>query len=262
MAGAYVRTDGMRPDQVRNADEDFVNESIAEHVRVLGVSLGGTNPTAEDEGSRKEQITVRTQGTVELFYNSQYNFVPNDVVVWEIPTKADLQHFAKRYGWSTKKVPLKVAPLRHAQGNFSVRSHMDALLQRGENPPGMKNLPIRALARSLLRLMIYPMLATNNNMHVEITDETIDFYVDWVLADDFDDRVNDLQNMPQVNVDLIRNLRDLTDYLRTDRMFSKVLDDTMLKFFDMQEMIRRRTLGTSLQFCKPGQLFTVLLNQT
>ena len=99
-----------------------VNHKISEGIRLMGVSLGATDPNPNDgEQMKKNQVTVRTHGSMSIFNNGPTTIVPGDTIVWTIPSKEEWAATAKRnkrFGRDMGKIPLQIMPLKSYTPGF------------------------------------------------------------------------------------------------------------------------------------------------
>ena len=111
-------------------DEDEIRLALLETIRPLGQAIGASNPLPEREEQLKLNFTIRTQGTAHILNTGPEGFFPGESVYVDLFKKNEIfktnssqvteewkKRFA-RYGFSIRKVPLKLVKMDNAAKNY------------------------------------------------------------------------------------------------------------------------------------------------
>ena len=110
-------------------DEEEVRLALLETIRPIGQAIGASNPLPEREEHLKLNFTVRTQGTAHILNTGNEGFCPGESVYVDLFKKNEIngpngqvhpewkKKFA-RYGFSLRKVPLKLVKADTASKNY------------------------------------------------------------------------------------------------------------------------------------------------
>ena len=119
-------------------DEEEIRLALLETIRPIGQAIGASNPLPEREEQLKLNFTVRTQGTAHILNTGSEGFCPGESVYVDLFKKNEIykagstqvtedwkKRFA-RYGFSLRKVPLKLVKVDTASKNYewSLRKEM------------------------------------------------------------------------------------------------------------------------------------------
>lgn len=125
-------------------DEDEVRLALLETIRPIGQAIGASNPLPDREEQLKLNFTVRTQGTAHILNTGPEYFCPGESVFIDLFKKDEIfkagstqvtedwkKRFA-RYGFSIRKVPLKLVKMDNAHKNYEWALKKE--LKRRSNP--------------------------------------------------------------------------------------------------------------------------------
>lgn len=240
--------------------EKDINLKLAEGIRFIGVALGATNPNPEegDGTTNKSQLTVGVQGTYTMFNNGSANIVPGETILWQIPTKEEVEaNQKKRYGRNDGKILLQLVPLRKADFDFS-SSIKDLFKVSGPVDYRKNMLTVRDdFAYEIKKLMTLGMFMGMRAVDSNLT--SLKFNDVWnLLGKDAGQTVDALQGVSEVT-STARIIHGILKYIASDPYLSNLVDVSVSAYLKIHHDIERRKMGRSLTFSKPGQPVDILL---
>lgn len=252
-------------DVARTYSEIETNLKLSEGIRFIGVSLGETTPNPEDGDTHtKNQITVRTHGSMTIFNNSDNYITPGETLLWKIPTRKEVAEKSfKRYGRQPNKVTLQIVPLRKVSYANSVKN----VFQTKDLTNGEVSTVHEQFAYDLKKLAVYMLWsALTPDADKKVNPATgrpdVPFDEVWQFFDkDYGPVSGYGLKVGPIEKNITKNLDEM--FKNNDNDVINGLVDTAIKsFLNIQHDIERRKIGKALSFSKPGTGVDVLLGNS
>lgn len=233
---------------VDEKDEEEVRQALSETIRPIGQALGASCPLPESEGNLKTNFTVRTHGTGHIINTGDKTLVPGDTVCWDLFKKEEIENnedwkrrFA-RYGYSIRKVPLKLVKLSHASASFewALVKEMKTRAMPATNPQQIEN-------KDKARL---------KTAQGKFANGIIDFFhdIDWIIKNPNNTSIQDMEDnrMKGDNMEDFKNAAG-------DDVKKKAINDLIQSIMYLVNDLDRRRVGTALSYAKAGKGVDMLL---
>lgn len=228
-------------------DEEEVLQAISGTIRLIGQAVGGTNPLPDSAAHLKTNFTTRAAGSAHVTNTGTEILNPGDTVLWDLfrsneisGTNDDWKRRMSRFGYSVRKVPLKLTKLSQAHvsfqrslhGEFEKRSSAGAVRKASATAQGkFANCVVDFLSD-----MLYLSGQTNGGAVTSKKDARSNAFIKAIFQ----------QMSAPVNGD--RN----TEF---DDSVSHLIKGIMYMITDLD----RRKVGKALSFSKPGKGVDILL---
>lgn len=243
--GLYIHKNIRNKKPVRDEnDEDEVNQLLSETIRFIGQAIGGSNPLPEHEEHLKLNFTTRVQGTGHIINTGTETFVPGEVICWDLFKKSDIETNGKindswknkfaRYGYSLKKVPLKLVKMSSAHTSFESAIYKE--IPNRAKPVGARG----------------PQMSSAQG---EFANGVIDFVTDFLFINSAaaGATVQDMKdNRASEDAALVFEGAD-------KELLQAAVGDLVSKIAYVINDLERRRVGKALSFSKPGKGLDVLL---
>ena len=246
--GLYIPESRLKfPLSDRN-DKEERRQALSETIRVLGQALGCTNPIPDSAAHLKTNFTTRAQGSAHIINTGTEILNPGDMVLWDLFKKEEITEGGKftdewkrrmaRYGFSLKKVPLKLVKLSQAHTSFEY-----------------------SLKRELVKRGAPASVAPSMTAQGRFANNVIDFFADitYLTSVGVGAAAVHSEKVAYRNNAQIRNVLGVL----LDIDHSKELDDTIDHFIQgimyLVTDLDRRKVGKALSFSKPGRGVDILL---
>lgn len=235
-------------------DEEEVILALLETIRPIGQAIGASNPLPEREEQIKLNFTVRTQGTAHVINTGNESFCPGESVYIDLFRKNEIfkpkssqvtEEWKKkfgRYGFSIRKVPLKLVKMDTAAKNFEWGVKHE--FKRRSSPANAGQKPIKSVhgdfANAIINFIKDVEYIRNHDDVIDLTFDKLDQHrnddaVDYQMFSDFMGKDN------QINRDNREKLRQ--------KAFTDLINGIKAVYNDLD----RRKIGTCLSFAKPGK---------
>lgn len=254
--GLYIPESRLKFPLSSNPDEEEKRQALSETIRVLGQALGGTNPIPDSPAHLKTNFTTRAQGSAHITNTGTEILSPGDMVLWDLFEKKEIidprggkftedwKNRMARYGFSLKKVPLKLVPLSQAHTSFEYSLKAEWV---------KRSTPLSATVAAP---------TPSKTAQGRFANNVLDFLADinflaLAAANDPDLHKNKVENRTKSAA--VRT--NLLESLNKDK--SKEFDDTVDHFIQgimyLVNDLERRKVGKALSFSKPGRGVDILL---
>jgi hypothetical protein len=275
ISGMYIRKakgdDKLKLDQDNDKKhEDIINAKLARGLRFIGVSLGWTNPTPDTASQEKTQITTRVRGTGKVFNNSQITFVPGETVIWTIPNSDDITYMKKlsRYGRSTEKITPMIVPLRHFM-NHNISQNMVTVMKAQDSNDfaqkvGSNSTTDFSVAMKAFLVKVF-LLGVEKHADFNLLVNEPNISVNTIK----NQQSTDLTKSSNAEVESARKVQSIIETIfnfnishKDDDINKKIrneLDALLVPFLEIQDDIRRRTVGTTIGYSAPGTDCSIII---
>jgi hypothetical protein len=234
-------------------NEEEVRLALLETIRVIGQAIGASNPLPEREENIKLNFTVRTQGTAHILNTGNEGFCPGESVYIDLFKRNEIykpgsshvtedwkKKFA-RYGFSLRKIPLKLTKIDTASKNYEWSLKREMIRRSSHHDNHQNQKPLLTAGGEFANAIINFMkdiqyisnandddLSTTNLIQNRKDDASdMDLLKEFVKRDEMDDNRNKLRD--KAFTDLINGIK----YLYND--------------------LDRRKIGTCMSFAKSGK---------
>lgn len=231
-------------------DEEEKRQALSETIRVLGQALGGTTPMPDSPAYLKTNFTTRAQGSAHITNTGTEIINAGDMVLWDLFRKDEIiegrggkftdewKNRMARYGFSLKKVPLKLVKLSQAHTSFEY---------------SLKN---EANKRSTVVAAGVVAPKPSKTAQGRFANNVIDFLADIIYI---------ASNPGSSNQQKVANRSDaafkalLENAMTANEEFSDSVGHLIQGIMYMITDLERRKVGKALSFSKPGKGVDILL---
>lgn len=220
---------------------------LAKEIRFMGVHLGVPgNILAKNPAQRQSQFVCAVNGTKTILNKSGQTILPGSTVLWDIPTPKEHQEYVNTYQ-RTAHNPDKVTFSTVSLDQFRYR--LDIAFDKIMNADAdtITYHPVDNICVEMKRLVLFGLYANAIKVSANIASSFEDFCNKLIARDDSDPimsaaiGVYDALRSPAApgEPDLVKELRH-------------VFDSTLLRFIELEDDVRRRTIGKAMSLAKPG----------
>ena len=255
------------------AYEEELLQILSETVRPIGQALGASVPLPEMEGDLKLNFTIRTHGTAHILNTGSESLVPGETVCWdffrakEISSVSDdgkvsanvnedwKKRFA-RYGFSLRKVPLKLVKLSSAHTSFEQAIHSQISVRKGESKYGAAPTDPSAWSKYVRDINKDRLKTAQGRFAHGIMDfiEDIKFITETATdASRISDMVRNRYNGAHSTA------KKFEDKPADAKLKQKAINDLIKAIMYLVCDLDRRRIGTALSYAKAGKGVDMLL---
>lgn len=234
-------------------DEEELRQALSETIRPIGQAIGATSPLPESEGNRKVNFTARAHGTCHIINTGDETLVPGETVCWDLFKRSEIEasngainedwkrKFA-RYGFSLRKVPLKLVKLSHASSSFEWAMY--------------RELETRTLPAATADEKKAKYAARLKTAQGQFANGILDFVSDMMFigTNQNEDKIYKMVEARDENT-----IMNMFEGGKSDDLKKKAVNDLIKSIMYLVNDLDRRRLGTALSYAKAGKGLDILL---
>lgn len=229
--------------------DEEVRQALSESIRLIGQALGHTDPLPTSEELLKVNFTTRAAGTAHIINTGDQVIVPGETVCWDLFSKKDREDKAEwkkkfaRYGYSVRKVPLKLVKLSHAWKSYEWALKHEVANRALTDKEQEKNR-----------------LLTSSGV---FANAVLDFVKDVAYISDMGVSTPDDLKPSAMEANRVKDgdpltvFNQLKDAIAAEKekepLLQKAISDLVQGIMYMVNDLDRRRVGTALGFAKPGK---------